>query len=109
MRRLRVKVGILAVSAVAAVGAIAAPASGHWTEIFHGNDHGTNDHSHFNISDHECDGNRVYGNAYDASGYRGPAYDPDGCGGSYRHLDGLNYSSYRICEEGVSCTAFRGT
>ncbi len=99
---------LMALVAIAAL-VVAAPAMGHWTEIFHGNDHGTNDHSHFNISDHECDGNRVYGNAYDASGYRGPAYDPDGCGGSYRHLDGLNFSSYRICEEGVSCTEFRGT
>ncbi|HEX8205226.1 MAG TPA: hypothetical protein VF587_04105 [Solirubrobacteraceae bacterium] len=109
MRRFTAKLVILATVALTAVALMAVPAAGHWTEIFHGDDHGTNDHSHFNISDHECDGNRVYGNAYDASGYRGPAYDEDGCGGTYRHLDGLNYSSYRICEEGVSCTAFRGT
>jgi hypothetical protein len=101
--------GLLASLAMVAAMAFAAPASAHWTELFHGNDRGTNDHSHFNIWDNECDGNRVYGNAYDASGYRGPAYDPDGCGGDYRHLDGLDFTSYRVCEEGVSCTAFKST
>jgi hypothetical protein len=108
MRRGRVLSAVCVAAATAALSA-APPTFGHFTDIFHGNDHGTNDHSHYDLWDNECDGNRVYGNAYDASGYRGPAYDPDGCGGIGRHLDGLQFTSYRLCEEGVSCTQFYPT
>jgi hypothetical protein len=103
--------GRLLVFSVIAVLAALAPATttAHFTEVFQGDDHGTNDHSHFNIYDNECDGNRVYGIATDATGLRGPAYDPDGCGGDYRHLDGLNFTTYAICEEGVACSQTRET
>ena len=89
--------------------AIPAAAGAHRTGIYHGRDHATNDHSHWNTADHECDGNFVYGYAYDVSGRRGPSTDRDGCGGHHRHVDGLRFRHYNLCEQGVSCTRGRDT
>lgn len=111
MRTVFRRLGLLAVLAVVSAFVLAVPATGHFTETWHGNDHAWVDssHDHLNGSDNECDGNRIYTRGYDASGARGPKYDPDGCGGYYGHLDGVNFTSYKLCEEGVSCTAYRGT
>ncbi len=98
---------------LAAVGAlgIATTATGHYTQAVHGNDLAWVDytHDHLDVEDNECDGNRVYARGNDASGARGPKYDPDGCGGSWGHLDGVNFTSYEVCEEGVSCSNRVGT
>lgn len=105
------RLGVLCALAAVTAFVLAGPAMGHFTEDWHGNDHAWVDstHDHLNGSDNECDGNRVYTRGNDSSGARGPKYDPDGCGGAYGHLDGIDFTSYVLCEEGVSCNAWRGT
>ena len=89
---------------------VAATASAHYTDIFQQGDKAWVDdtHDHANVRDNTCDQNPVYVRARDGSGAR-DKYDPDGCGGFDGHLDGINFYDYRLCEVGVSCTAFKNT
>lgn len=88
----------------AAIAMTVQPALGHNTQIALGNNTGWADHgNHANGQDGECDGNAVFVQAWNAAGAWWKVYDPDGCTGfggtSFAHLDGINLTRYRICEE----------
>ncbi|MBB4966474.1 hypothetical protein [Saccharothrix violaceirubra] len=86
--------------------AMTGTASAHTTTIYHGSDWASNDHSHLNVHDIECDNHGVWAEAYDNIGFF-TVYDNTGCGGTGVHGDGVNIYLYRLCETGEGCTAWR--
>ena len=110
--RLGVRARAVAVSALAtaAFAFTAGTAAAHFTEAFHGSDRAWVDstHDHLDVSDNECDGNSVYAEGYDDLGFL-RVFDPNGCNSGYGHGDGLNFYQYRVCEQNVGCSAWRGT
>ena len=109
----RRRAAIVAVLAAALFGLLAATAAAHYTEVYHGTDKAWVDssHDHLDVQDNECDGHNVFAEGYDSSGYHS-IVDGNGCNAGYGHLDGINFTQYRICE-GLSrqygCSAWRST
>ena len=96
----------------AAIAMTVQPALGHNTQITLGNNTGWADHgNHANGQDRECDGWDLYVQAWNAAGASWQRYDPDGCSGfggtGFAHLDGVNLTHYRICEEYHTPTIWR--
>lgn len=81
-------------------------ASAHTTYLYHGSDWASNDHSHLNVHDIECDNHGVWAEAYDDFGPL-VVYDNSGCGGTGVHGDGQNIYTYRLCETNERCTDWR--
>jgi len=104
---------LIVAGGVASLGLVtvgAGPASAHYSTLYHGSDVawvGTY-HDYLRVQDRECDGNTVYAQGYDRSGYR-IVRDPDGCAAGYGTITGSGFYQYRICESNVSCTSWRYT
>ena len=116
MRNLKKATGLVLAVAALAMLSLAPAASAHYTYIYHGSDKSwlgdsintPGVHDHLGVVDHECDGNGVYAEAYahDSTGfYR--LWDANGCQVNESNLRGVDFYRYRLCEQNVSCTAWK--
>jgi hypothetical protein len=100
------RMALIALLVIAFSGFATGAAQAHTTTIHHGSDYATNDHSHLNVYDVECDNHGVWAEAYDDIGFF-VVYDNSGCGGNGVHGDGTNIYLYRLCETNEGCTAWK--
>lgn len=106
----RQRAALVGVLAAVAFGLTAGIAMAHYTQISTGNSRAWVDstHDHLNVSDGDCDGNRVYAEGYDQNGFH-RIFDPNGCTAGYGHEDGINFYQYRLCVEFVACSLWLST
>ena len=93
---------------LAALAAVAVPAAyAHYTVAYHGSDMVAigSDHRTVSTCDRENDGNLVYADVILANGNRRQVWDnyDQLCS---THIFGSDVRDFRVCEDGVSCTAW---
>ena len=98
-----------ALVSLAALAAVAVPAAyAHYTYVYHGSDLLSigSDHRTASACDREADGNLVYGDLILANGNRVKVWDNYDGVCSTRSV-GSDIRDFRLCEDGVGCTAWK--
>jgi hypothetical protein len=114
IRRKMAAVGIGVATIVATLAILAAPASAHDVDVYHGYDHGwVWSHNEVHVDDVECDGHSSYVEYY-VSTIGGLVYYnlyDHTCQnlGEYRNHYPQQVTQVRICEAGEGCSAWRYT
>ena len=87
----------------------------HYTEAWHGSDKAFifASHDELNVQDGECDGNYVYAQGYwwnptISSNILVTVWDTNGCSFGFEWARGTDFHTYRVCEQNVGCSAWRG-
>jgi hypothetical protein len=104
-RRLLVAATLTALTMLALT---AAPAQAHYTYIYHGSDFASVSSDHLRVSacDRENDGHLVYADVLLSNGVRTRVWDGYDSVCSTRSFSST-VRQFRLCEEGVSCTAWK--
>ena len=112
MRKARLLAATGAIASIGVIAVLPAPAQAHQTCMFHNNDSAcvySYSHETIQACDGEQDGHRVRAQyyVYYSIARQYGNWDSYGPGCAYNYAPNLGITQYRICEEEVSCSAWK--